>query len=121
MMKPWQQTVVTGQTGALVRHVSGLKEAKLRLSRDRKKVDRPLCLEGTGTSVDYEPLRGGDLIPGASQHRFQVAERLDQHCEIHLDGQRKRRAGAEGGEKAGVGPRTSSGRMMIRFPWEAAA
>lgn len=44
---------------------------------------------------------GGDLIHSTNQHRFQVAEHLDQHpCEIHLNGQRKRRARAAGGEKA---------------------
>lgn len=73
-MTSWSDDDETAATGsrygtdqrcrrALARRVSGLKEAKLWLSGDGKKVDRPLCLEGTRTSVDYEPLRRGRLNP----------------------------------------------------------
>lgn len=61
-----------------------------------KEVDGTLCSEGTGNAVDYEALGRGDLIRSANQHRFQVAEHLDQCAVRSVEWSGKEEGGSKG-------------------------
>lgn len=69
------------------------KTDKWSLRADRKEVEGLLCSEGTRNSLDCEALGRGR--PNPQRKPTQVSgDRApwSAHCEIHLNGQRKRRA-----------------------------